>query len=97
MLLPGRYIHYKMTSKDLYLLNAIQFIIPTNWVDVFKEHMINTGINDEHKPPYGVFISKILTLNQVALARETKVIRNRTNEIGKAILTCIGLKKTSFG
>ncbi|KOM41259.1 hypothetical protein LR48_Vigan04g145700 [Vigna angularis] len=29
--------------------------------------------------------------------RETKVICNKTNEIGKAILTCIGLKKTAMG
>ncbi|WVZ22316.1 hypothetical protein V8G54_000860 [Vigna mungo] len=57
--------------------------------------MIDIGINDEHNLPYGVLISKILGLNQVVLLGETKVICNRTNEIGKAILTCIGLKKTA--
>ncbi|KOM35023.1 hypothetical protein LR48_Vigan02g117300 [Vigna angularis] len=97
VLLPGRYIHYKLTLEDLYLLNAIQFRIPTNWVVVFKKHMINIGVNDEHNMPYGVFISNILKLNHVVLIGETKVICNKTNEIGKAILTCIRLKKTTLG
>lgn len=57
--------------------------------------MIDAGINDGHNLPYEVFISKVLTLYRVVLTRETRFVCNRTNEIGKAILTCIGLKKTA--
>lgn len=95
LLLPRRYLRDRLTTEDLYLLNAIQSRIPTNWVMVFKKHMIDTRINNENNLPYGVFISKMLTLHQVVLTRETKVICNKTNEIQKAILTCIGMKKTA--
>lgn len=47
--------------------------------------------------PYGVFISKILSLSDINLIGETKVTCNKINLIGKAILTCIGLKKTALG
>ncbi|KOM48373.1 hypothetical protein LR48_Vigan07g207700 [Vigna angularis] len=59
--------------------------------------MIDAGINSGHNLPYGLFISKVLTLHQVVLTRETRVVCNRTNEIGKAILTCIGMKKNDDG
>ncbi|KOM35033.1 hypothetical protein LR48_Vigan02g118300 [Vigna angularis] len=97
LLLLGRYLHARMSTEDLFLLNALQSRIPTNWVAVFKKHMIDIGINDEHNLPYGVFIKKVLTLNRVVLIVETKVVCNRTNEIGKAILTCIGMKKIIDG
>ncbi|KOM56111.1 hypothetical protein LR48_Vigan10g200300 [Vigna angularis] len=54
VLVPGRFHYDKLTSEDLYLLNAIQFRIPTNWVPVFKKHMIDIGINDCLNLPYGV-------------------------------------------
>ncbi|KOM47314.1 hypothetical protein LR48_Vigan07g101800 [Vigna angularis] len=41
--------------------------------------------------------SKILSLNQIDLTGEIKITCNKTNEIGKATLTCIGLKKTVLG
>ncbi|WVZ18311.1 hypothetical protein V8G54_005633 [Vigna mungo] len=37
------------------------FRIPTNWVVVFKKHIIDAGINDWCNLPYGVFISKIFS------------------------------------
>ncbi|KOM47928.1 hypothetical protein LR48_Vigan07g163200 [Vigna angularis] len=97
LLLLGRYLRDRLIEEDLYLLNVVKSRIPTNLVSVFKEHMIDTGINDEHNLPYGVFISKILKLYQVVLSWETKIICNRTKEIGKAILTCIGMKNTTNG
>ncbi|KOM50152.1 hypothetical protein LR48_Vigan08g097900 [Vigna angularis] len=97
LLLPGRYLRDRLTTEDLFLLNAMKSRISTYWVVVFKKHMIYTRINDEHNLPYGVFISKILTLHQVVLTREAKVVYNRTNEIGTAILTCVGMKKTAHG
>lgn len=41
--------------------------------------------------------SKILALNRVNLKGENKVMCNKANENGKAILTCIGLKRTTIG
>ncbi|KOM26789.1 hypothetical protein LR48_Vigan317s001000 [Vigna angularis] len=59
-----RYLRDGMSTEDLFLLNAIQRRIPTNWVPILKNHMINTGIKDERNLPYGVFIGKLLKLNQ---------------------------------
>ncbi|WVZ02098.1 hypothetical protein V8G54_022904 [Vigna mungo] len=42
-------------------------------------------------------MSKILSLSDIALTGETKITCNRTNQIGKATLTCIGLKKIVLG
>lgn len=44
-----------------------------------------------------MFISKILSLSDIALTGETKITCNRTNQNGKATLTCIGLKKIVLG
>ncbi|KOM48203.1 hypothetical protein LR48_Vigan07g190700 [Vigna angularis] len=71
--------------------------IPTNWVTVFKWRIIDVGINDWFDLPYGVFISKLLSLSDINLTSETKVTCNKANQIGKAILTCIGLKKIALG
>ncbi|KOM40673.1 hypothetical protein LR48_Vigan04g087100 [Vigna angularis] len=79
----------RLSTEDLFLLNAIQTKIPTNWVVVFKKHMIDIGINDAYNLPYGVFISKVLKLHQVVLTDETIGVYNKTNEIGKTIPTCI--------
>ncbi|WVY89824.1 hypothetical protein V8G54_035338 [Vigna mungo] len=42
-------------------------------------------------------MSKILSLSDINLTSETKVTCNKANQIGKVILTCIGLKKTALG
>lgn len=97
LLLPERYLRDRLLMEDLILLNAIQKRIPTNWVATLKKHIIDTGINDEHNLPYGVFINKVLTLHRVFLTGETKLVYNKTNEIRKTILTCIGMKKTTDG
>ncbi|KOM50010.1 hypothetical protein LR48_Vigan08g083700 [Vigna angularis] len=77
--------------------DCLQSRIPTNWIAVFKWHIIDVGENDWLELAYGVFISKILSLSGVNLTGETKVTYNKANQIGKAILTCIGLKKTALG
>ncbi|WVY91079.1 hypothetical protein V8G54_036593 [Vigna mungo] len=40
ILLPGRYNFTKLTPMDVCLLYAIVFRIQTNWVAVFKEHIL---------------------------------------------------------
>ncbi|KOM56047.1 hypothetical protein LR48_Vigan10g193900 [Vigna angularis] len=97
LLVPGRFHYDKLTSEDLYLLNAIVLRIQTNWVFVFKKHIIDTGINNWYNLPYGVFISKILSLSQIDFTSEIKITCNITNEIEKPTLTCICLKKTVLG
>ncbi|WVZ14503.1 hypothetical protein V8G54_012069 [Vigna mungo] len=56
LLLPRRFLRERMTTKDVFLLNAIKTIIPTNWVMVLKDHMIDVRVNHAHNLPYGVFI-----------------------------------------
>ncbi|WVY95178.1 hypothetical protein V8G54_034266 [Vigna mungo] len=81
ILLPGRPNLIKLTPKDVYLLNAIMRRIPTNWVVAFKWHILDVGINNWHRLPYGV----------------KKLTCSKANLIGKATLTCIGLKRTTSG
>lgn len=73
------------------------FRIPTNWVVVFKEHIIDIGVNDWCNLQCSVFINKILTLSGVNLTGENKITCTKVNQIGKTTLTCIGLKKTVLG
>lgn len=95
--LEGRPNLIKLTPKDVYLLNAIMWKVPTNWVVVFKWHILNVGINNWHRLPYDVFISKLLEQCGVNLTRENKLTCSKENLIGKATLTCLGLKRTTLG
>lgn len=97
ILLPGRPNLIKLTPRDVCLLNGIIQRIPTNWVAVLKWHILDVWNNNWHRLPYGVFISKVLEQNGVNLSREEKFTQSKANLIGKATLTCIGLKKTTFG
>ncbi|KOM51387.1 hypothetical protein LR48_Vigan09g004600 [Vigna angularis] len=93
LLLPERFLHERMTVEDIFLLNDIKTRIPTNWVVVLKDHMIGAGDNHGHNLPYGVFISKVLVLQGVNVSEEDRHLCNKSHEIGKAILTCIRLKR----
>ncbi|WVY91184.1 hypothetical protein V8G54_036698 [Vigna mungo] len=54
-------------------------------------------MSEGHKLPYGVPISKVLEHYGVDFTDEKKQVCGRENLIGKATLTCIGMKKTSQG
>ncbi|KOM51874.1 hypothetical protein LR48_Vigan09g053300 [Vigna angularis] len=98
LLLPGRLNEDKMSTEDVFLLNAIKTRIPTNWVAVLKHHMIVAGDDYAHKLPYGVFISKVLELQGVdASEEERRIVCKRSKEIGIPILSSIGLKMTVNG
>ncbi|WVY91537.1 hypothetical protein V8G54_037051 [Vigna mungo] len=88
ILLPGRPNLIKLTPRDR---------IPTNWVALFKWHILDVGINNWHMLPYGVFISTVLEKSGVNLSGEKKLTRSKANLIRKATLTSIGLKKTALG
>ncbi|KOM48240.1 hypothetical protein LR48_Vigan07g194400 [Vigna angularis] len=55
----------RMTTEAVFLLYAIKNDVPTNWVEVIKDHMIDAGTKHARHLPYVVFISKILTLQGV--------------------------------
>ncbi|WVY95246.1 hypothetical protein V8G54_034334 [Vigna mungo] len=97
ILLSGRYNIIKLTPMDVCLLYAIVCRIQTNWVTIFKEHILEVGMSEGHRLPYGVFISNVLEHYGVDFTNEKKQICGRKNLIGKATLTCIGMKKTSQG
>ncbi|WVY92424.1 hypothetical protein V8G54_031512 [Vigna mungo] len=92
ILLLGRYNIIKLTPMDVCLLYAIVFKIQTNWVVIFKEHILEVGTSEGHRLPYGVFISKVLEHYGVDFTNEKKQTCGRENLIGKATLTCIGMK-----
>ncbi|KOM43542.1 hypothetical protein LR48_Vigan05g114600 [Vigna angularis] len=98
LLLPGRLNEDKMSTKDVFMLNAIKTRIPTNWVEVIKHHMITTGDDYARKLPYGAFISKVLELQGVDVSEEERrIVCKRSEEIGIPSLSSIGLKKTVNG
>ncbi|KOM25193.1 hypothetical protein LR48_Vigan53s000800 [Vigna angularis] len=83
--------------QDLFLVHAIKTRIPTNWVVVMSEHMIEIASSHGHILPYGIFISRLLKHHQVDLTGEKKIWCTKSNEIGKAALRHNGLKKTKDG
>ncbi|KOM47465.1 hypothetical protein LR48_Vigan07g116900 [Vigna angularis] len=94
---PGRLNEDKMSTEDVFLLNAIKTRIPTNWVAVLKHHMIAVGDDYARKFPYGVFISKVLEVQGVDVSEEERIVCKRSEEIGIQSLSSIGLKKTVNG
>ncbi|KOM43106.1 hypothetical protein LR48_Vigan05g071000 [Vigna angularis] len=97
LLLPGRLNKDTMSTKDVFLLNAIKTRILTNWVAVLKHHMIVAGDDYARKFPYGVFISKVLELQGVDVSEEERIVCKRSEEIDIPSLSSIGLKKTVNG
>ncbi|WVZ03149.1 hypothetical protein V8G54_023955 [Vigna mungo] len=72
ILLQGRYNFTKLTPMDVCLLYAIVFRIQTNWVVVFKKHILEVGMSEGHRLPYGVLISKVLEHYGVDFTDEKK-------------------------
>ncbi|WVY90938.1 hypothetical protein V8G54_036452 [Vigna mungo] len=97
LILPGRILQDRMTTKHVFLFYAIKNDIPSNWVQVIKDHMIEGEFNQARTLPYGVLISKILTLQGVDVTGERKVSSDISNAINKMTLTSIGLVKTMNG
>ncbi|KOM43468.1 hypothetical protein LR48_Vigan05g107200 [Vigna angularis] len=97
LLLPGKLNEDKMSTEDVFLLNAIKTRISTNWVVVLKHHMIAAGDDYAHKLPYGVFINKVLECQRVYVSEEERLVCKRSEEIGIPSLSSIGLKKTVNG
>ncbi|KOM49935.1 hypothetical protein LR48_Vigan08g076200 [Vigna angularis] len=77
LLLPRRFVEDIMSTEDVFLLNAIKTRIPTNWVAVLKDHMIDARDKCAHKLPYVVFISKVLVLQGVHVFEEDKLLFNK--------------------
>ncbi|KOM57704.1 hypothetical protein LR48_Vigan11g073700 [Vigna angularis] len=94
---PGRFNEERISTEDVFLLNAIKTRIPTNWVAVLKHHMIAAGDNYARKLPYGVLISKVLELQGEDVSEEERIMCKRSEDIGIPSLSSIGLKKTMNG
>ncbi|WVY96866.1 hypothetical protein V8G54_029017 [Vigna mungo] len=77
----------RLTPTDVCLLYAIVQKIPTNWVAVFKRHILEVGTNDWHRLPYGVLINKVLEQCGVNLAGKNKLICGKENVVGKSLTT----------
>ncbi|KOM57893.1 hypothetical protein LR48_Vigan11g092600 [Vigna angularis] len=61
----------RMIIEDVFMLYAIKNDVPTNWVEVIKDHMIDAGTKHARHLSYAVFISKILTLQGVDGSRNS--------------------------
>ncbi|KOM52109.1 hypothetical protein LR48_Vigan09g076800 [Vigna angularis] len=94
VIFPARPVQDIMKTKDVFLLYAIKNDVPTNWVEVIKDHMIDAGTKHARHLPYDVFISKILTLQGVDVSGEKKCSCNCSNVINRNTLNSIGLVKT---
>ncbi|KOM47754.1 hypothetical protein LR48_Vigan07g145800 [Vigna angularis] len=57
-----RPVQDKMTIEDVFLLYAIKNHVPTHWVEVIKDHMIDAGTKHARHLPDAMFINKIVTL-----------------------------------
>ncbi|KOM37521.1 hypothetical protein LR48_Vigan03g090300 [Vigna angularis] len=77
LLLPGRFVEDRMSTEDVFMLNAIKTRIPTNWVAVLKDLMIAAGHKYAHKLPYGVFINQVLILQGVDVSHEVRLVCNK--------------------
>ncbi|KOM52233.1 hypothetical protein LR48_Vigan09g089200 [Vigna angularis] len=86
-----------MTTKDICLLHAIKNDIPTNWVDILKDHTAEATLNNSHYLPYVVLISKLLVLKGVDISGEQKCSYNCTNVINRNTIASFGLVKTVRG
>ncbi|KOM26376.1 hypothetical protein LR48_Vigan257s001700 [Vigna angularis] len=98
-ILPARLVQVqdKMTTEDVFLLYAIKNDVPTNLVEVIKDHSYDAGNKHARHLPYVVFISKILTLQGMDVSGEKKCSCNCSNVINRNTLTSIGLVKTTKG
>ncbi|KOM37322.1 hypothetical protein LR48_Vigan03g070300 [Vigna angularis] len=97
VILPARPVQDRMTTEDVFLLYASKNDVPTNWVELIKDHMIDAGTKHARHLPYVVFISKILTFQGVDVSGEKKCSCNYSNMINRNTLTSIGLVKTTKG
>ncbi|KOM52111.1 hypothetical protein LR48_Vigan09g077000 [Vigna angularis] len=97
LLLPGRFVEDRMSTKYVLMLNAIKTRIPTNWVAVLKDCMIAVGHRYAHKLPYGVFISQVLILQGVDVSQEVRLVCNKSQEIGILSLVSIGVERIGNG
>ncbi|WVY90932.1 hypothetical protein V8G54_036446 [Vigna mungo] len=97
VILLGRLIRDKMSTEDVYLLHAIKNNIPTNWVEMIKNHMKNVVFIRSHYLPYAVFISKILVIQGVNVNGEQRCSCNGTNVINRNTIASLGLVKTVKG
>ncbi|KOM48437.1 hypothetical protein LR48_Vigan07g214100 [Vigna angularis] len=86
-----------MSTKHVFLLNAIKTRIPTNSVAVLKDHMIAEDDKYAQKLSYGVFISQVLILQGVNVSQEDRLLCNNSQEIGILSLFSIGLERTVNG
>ncbi|KOM40597.1 hypothetical protein LR48_Vigan04g079500 [Vigna angularis] len=94
LLLLGRFVEDRMSTEDVFLLNAINTRIPTNWVTVLKDRIIAAGHKYAHKLQYGVFIIQVLILQGVDVSQEVRLVCNKSQKIGMLSLFSIGLERT---
>lgn len=84
----------EITIEDVFLLYAIKNDIPTNQVEVLKDHMTKVSRSNAHYLPYDVLISNILVLHGVNTFGERKHSCTYTNVINRKTLVLLGLVRT---
>ncbi|KOM49570.1 hypothetical protein LR48_Vigan08g039700 [Vigna angularis] len=72
VILPRRMMQDVMTTEDICLLHAIKNDIPTNWVEVLKDHMADAALSNSHYLSYVVLISKLLILQEAGALKKKK-------------------------
>lgn len=78
-------------------MHAIINKIPTNWVEVFKNHMRLVAFKCSYYLPYAIFISRVLLVQGVRVIREKKSCCDNSNKINQDSLISLGMKKILIG
>ncbi|KOM43102.1 hypothetical protein LR48_Vigan05g070600 [Vigna angularis] len=97
ILLPRGEDQYLLNGEDVYLLYALQTGTPIDWSFVIDDYMLKFAKQKEYHLPYGVFISKILRMQNVDITHERTICCNKHNVLEELFLYLVGFRKGKEG
>ncbi|KOM57415.1 hypothetical protein LR48_Vigan11g044800 [Vigna angularis] len=97
ILLPRGEDRSILNCEDVYLLYALQTSAQTYWSLVISDYMLKFAKQKEYHLPYGVFISKILRMQNVDITHERKICCNKQNVLEELFLDSVGFRKGKEG
>ncbi|KOM34923.1 hypothetical protein LR48_Vigan02g107300 [Vigna angularis] len=97
ILLPRGEDRYILNGEDVYLLYALQTGTQTDWSLVISDYMLKFAKQKKYHLPYGVFISKILRMQNVDITHERTICCNKQNVLEELFLDSVGFRKGKEG
>ncbi|KOM28591.1 hypothetical protein LR48_Vigan553s002000 [Vigna angularis] len=93
ILLPRGEDRSILNGEYVYLLYALQTGTQTDWSLVISDYMLKCAKQKEYHLPYGVFISRILRMQNVDITNENTIYCNENNVLERLFLDSVGLRK----